>query len=92
MVTKQIITSLKSHVDLFHLGITLNEKASELLVNNLFMKSKTEKSLNCLNLRDSKFSDKGFNALMQILGTPKLNTPELYHITGYSFYINSVII
>ena len=83
VVIKTIITALRNHVKLMHLGISLTEKSSETLFSTLFERGGlTEKSTNSLNLRDSLFSDRAFNSLAQILSAPKANAPELYHITG----------
>lgn len=82
--TKGILAGLKSHTALFHLGISLDERSSELLCPTLFAKGGGEKSINSLNLRDSKFTLKAFTSLTQLLARPR-SKAELYHITGSSF-------
>ena len=72
---------MKLHSELFHLGITLTEKSSELISPALFGKGRREQSVNSLNLRDSIFSAKAFTSLTQLLGKPK-TAAELHHITG----------
>jgi hypothetical protein len=91
---KGILSGLKSHVGLFHLGISLDERSSELLCPTLFGKG-GEKSINSLNLRDSKFTLKAFTALTQLLIRPRTKV-EQYHLTGkscnqYSTFIQALL-
>jgi len=78
---RSIISALKNHTNLYHLGITLSEKTSDILFSTLFGRGLQEKSINSLNLRDSVFNMRAFNALAQLLLPPKPKTPEIYHLT-----------
>jgi len=72
------------------LGISLDERSSELLCPILFGKG-GEKSINSLNLRDSKFTLKAFIALTQLLIRSRTKT-EQYHLAGKSFGYHSTLI
>jgi len=72
------------------LGISLDERSSESLCPILFGKGE-EKSINSLNLRDSKFTLKAFTALTQLLIRSRTKT-EQYHLTGKNFSYHSTLI